>query len=269
VSSGRAVPDYYAVLQVQPDADDEVIAAAYRQLMKKYHPDHAGSDPARVVEHAARATALNEAFSVLRDPQRRRHYDSARIFFGTPPPRAEPAAPPESASRPPAQPVTHAQPVNQSQPVIVEADLGLPAPLAWLRALYYLLPGAYEWEKGQNQELFTVFTLFVVTVLSYAFMSGRLAPWIGTTLQAQIVMLGLLLLLSLPLIWSLLRVVLAIGPTALVLTGIATPTLAQAHVPSWLAWPIAALISLMLSARLYVFGVVPALLCCWALSALT
>jgi DnaJ domain len=38
--------DLYAALQVAPDAETEVIDAAYRQLMRKYHPDGAGRSSA-------------------------------------------------------------------------------------------------------------------------------------------------------------------------------------------------------------------------------
>ena len=31
--------DAYKVLQVDPEAEDEVIQAAYRRLARKYHPD--------------------------------------------------------------------------------------------------------------------------------------------------------------------------------------------------------------------------------------
>src|SRR5689334_4111927 len=91
-------PDYYAVLQVHPDADYEVIEAAYRQLMKKHHPDMAGPDPRRIAEHERRAKSINEAFAILRDPERRRRYDLDRILTGSvrpaPPPQQPPAPPP-------------------------------------------------------------------------------------------------------------------------------------------------------------------------------
>jgi hypothetical protein len=63
--------DYYAVLQVRPDADAEVIAAAYRSLARKYHPDHSHDDAT-----AHRMRELNEAYETLSDPGRRRHYDA-------------------------------------------------------------------------------------------------------------------------------------------------------------------------------------------------
>jgi hypothetical protein len=59
--------DYYATLQVHPKATDAVIAKAYRELCKSYHPDAGGS-----FELMRR---LNEAYEVLRDPEKRRAYD--------------------------------------------------------------------------------------------------------------------------------------------------------------------------------------------------
>jgi DnaJ-class molecular chaperone len=57
VAPSIVAPDYYAVLQVHPDADREVIEAAYRQLMRKYHPDIAGGDTVRAAALHKRATA--------------------------------------------------------------------------------------------------------------------------------------------------------------------------------------------------------------------
>lgn len=61
------VPDYYKLLQVRRDASSEVIAAAYKRLMRDAHPDH-GGDPER-------AKHLNMAYETLSDPQRRKMYD--------------------------------------------------------------------------------------------------------------------------------------------------------------------------------------------------
>ena len=40
--------DPYKVLQVDPEAEDEVIQAAYRRLARKYHPDLAKTPDAAV-----------------------------------------------------------------------------------------------------------------------------------------------------------------------------------------------------------------------------
>ncbi len=63
----------YAVLNVAPDADPAVIEAAYKALMKKYHPDVLHGAP---TGDARKAAEINEAFQILRDPERRARYDS-------------------------------------------------------------------------------------------------------------------------------------------------------------------------------------------------
>jgi curved DNA-binding protein CbpA len=65
--------DHYRTLQVTRDAESEVIERAYKALSRKYHPD---VRPASERERANREMQrINEAYSVLRDPQRRRRYD--------------------------------------------------------------------------------------------------------------------------------------------------------------------------------------------------
>jgi hypothetical protein len=73
--------DLYKVLQVRPEADPDVIAAAYKKLMQRHHPDKGtdSEDNADVSEEdirrASQATILNIAYGVLRDPEHRRAYD--------------------------------------------------------------------------------------------------------------------------------------------------------------------------------------------------
>jgi curved DNA-binding protein CbpA len=64
------LPDYYRVVQVHPEADFDVMQAAYRVLARRLHPDLTGDDEAM--------KRLNEAWEVLQDPTRRRLYDQAR-----------------------------------------------------------------------------------------------------------------------------------------------------------------------------------------------
>jgi curved DNA-binding protein CbpA len=63
--------NYYKLLQVDPSADPEVIAAAYKRLALKNHPDTNGAS----AEAKARMQAINEAYEVLSDPVRRADYD--------------------------------------------------------------------------------------------------------------------------------------------------------------------------------------------------
>ena len=66
--------DPYKTLQVDPEAEDEVIQAAYRRLARKYHPDVAGDDA------ADRMAAINAAWDLIGEPEARRHYDSDRAI---------------------------------------------------------------------------------------------------------------------------------------------------------------------------------------------
>jgi curved DNA-binding protein CbpA len=70
-------PDPYKTLQVDPEAEDEVIAAAYRRLARKYHPDVAAG-----AEAAARMAAINAAWEVVGDPVRRAAFDRQRAVAG-------------------------------------------------------------------------------------------------------------------------------------------------------------------------------------------
>jgi|GEM_PF-5845700 DnaJ-domain-containing protein 1 len=65
--------DYYAILQVSPDADPSVIEGAYVRLTHKYHPDLNTSPDA-----PAQMKAINEAYDVLSDPAKRAEYDRQR-----------------------------------------------------------------------------------------------------------------------------------------------------------------------------------------------
>ena len=61
--------DYYVVLGIAEDADDETIRSAFRALARQYHPD-AGAGSSSVEFQRAR-----EAYETLVDPERRRRYD--------------------------------------------------------------------------------------------------------------------------------------------------------------------------------------------------
>jgi curved DNA-binding protein CbpA len=89
--------DAYIVLNVQPDAHQLVIQAAYRVLAALYHPDRGES-----LASTRRMAELNQAYASVRTPAARAAYDKQRLqhaerpsVMTTPPPRADAKAPPK------------------------------------------------------------------------------------------------------------------------------------------------------------------------------
>ena len=62
--------DYYKHLGLPRGAGEAEVKAAYRRLAVVYHPDKQG-DPIQF-------HAINEAYGVLGDPEKRRAYDAAQ-----------------------------------------------------------------------------------------------------------------------------------------------------------------------------------------------
>lgn len=62
--------NYYIILGVPSNSSQADIKAAYRRLVKEFHPDHFGKNHSPFL-------GIQEAYSVLSDPVRRRSYDSS------------------------------------------------------------------------------------------------------------------------------------------------------------------------------------------------
>ena len=60
--------DYYELLQISPNADDDTIHRVFRLLAKKHHPDTEQGD-------AKRFNLLVEAYRTLANPETRAAYD--------------------------------------------------------------------------------------------------------------------------------------------------------------------------------------------------
>ena len=65
------VADYYSILEAWPTSSIDDIKKNYFRLAKLYHPDVAGDIP----ENRERFKLINEAYSILSDPQKRHEYD--------------------------------------------------------------------------------------------------------------------------------------------------------------------------------------------------
>ena len=66
-----AFVDYYKILGVDKNIPQKDVRAAYRKRAKQFHPDLHPNDP----KAKAKFQALNEAYEVLSDPDKRAKYD--------------------------------------------------------------------------------------------------------------------------------------------------------------------------------------------------
>ena len=117
---------YYDIFRVPEDADDKEIKAAYRQAALAYHPDQIPKGVSKRMRDDAAQTWLEiqEAFSVLSDPEKREEYDTlleemrqseeAEQQFEPPTPPPPPPKPKPTPAPSPQQ--TTPQPTQQTQP---------------------------------------------------------------------------------------------------------------------------------------------------------
>lgn len=66
-----AFVDYYKILGVDKNIPQKDVQAAYRKRVKQFHPDLHPDDP----KAKAKFQALNEAYQVINDPEKRKKYD--------------------------------------------------------------------------------------------------------------------------------------------------------------------------------------------------
>ena len=69
--------DYFTILGVLPSIDDLALAAVYRALLKKYHPDIFKGSKA---DAERRTREIIEAYKVLGNPENRKAYDNVRSY---------------------------------------------------------------------------------------------------------------------------------------------------------------------------------------------
>lgn len=77
--------DYYVILGISRTESESGIRAAFRELAKRYHPDRVGPQGTPLFQD------IVEAYQVLSDPVRRKHYNQGlRQAEGQPEPPTEP-----------------------------------------------------------------------------------------------------------------------------------------------------------------------------------
>ena len=112
--------DAYKLLQVDPQADDIVVEAAFRALARRYHPDNHAGDSQRMAD-------INRAYDLLRTPVRRRRYDREHHLMAVGPGTASVEPPPTNgaAENPAPNPAAYAGVNGQSkQPSVSLIDFG-------------------------------------------------------------------------------------------------------------------------------------------------
>lgn len=73
--------DYYQILGIARDASERDVRRAFRSLAAKHHPDRNPGDAGA----EERFKEINEAYTVLSDPEKRRFYDQYGSASGPPP----------------------------------------------------------------------------------------------------------------------------------------------------------------------------------------
>lgn len=184
--------DFYEVLQLSPNAEDEVIQAAFKRLALKWHPDRRPGDPLA----AEQMKLLNAAYEVLSDPQKRKKYDARRkrsalrqaAEASTPPATTPPAVVEESPGVPERRKRPQTAAVREREKFtftwLVEASHVQPLALclvglglADLLMTYFLLrisPHFYEWNPVA-QWFFQRWNILGMTLYKFALVGTVIA----------------------------------------------------------------------------------------------
>jgi hypothetical protein len=135
--------DFYRILGVSPAASADEIKSAYRELVKKYHPDlfSMSGEKSRANEKLQR---INDAYAVIGDSARRREYDEKRSRRAT-----------SSRTR-------AASPIRRPSPTRTPVS-----PLRWSRNAAKNIPN--QWKRAVSAKwLVSILALITAAVVGYA-----------------------------------------------------------------------------------------------------
>jgi curved DNA-binding protein CbpA len=101
--------DAYKLLQVDPQADDIVLDAAFQALERRYGSDNGDGDPMRMGD-------IKRAYDLLRTPVRRRRYDREHHLTPVGPGTAsvQPAPTEEAVAKPASSPAPNSPPTPRA-----------------------------------------------------------------------------------------------------------------------------------------------------------
>jgi DnaJ domain len=105
--------NFYQILGVGRSASADEIRSAYRELVKRYHPD-LFSTPSEKAEATEKLRQINEAYAALGNAERRQRYDQR--FIQQPKVRAR--APAARKDRRTSRPRRHAKPRNETAKIL-------------------------------------------------------------------------------------------------------------------------------------------------------
>ncbi len=75
--TSTAKPDYWALLGIPPDSDDDQLKRAFRREARRWHPDLNGND----LNAEERFKLVNEAYAVLSDPRKREVWENQSNLY--------------------------------------------------------------------------------------------------------------------------------------------------------------------------------------------
>ena len=149
---------YYEILEISPNASQDVIRAAYKAMCKKYHPDNTQDDG-----EDEEIKKINEAYSVLIDPATREEYD--RKLADDAHAKAQETSKDDNRKEQPDIAVVYERSTANSDEEIAE-EVGIGRKfinlLLWIWGGFWIMCGWAEWEESQTAAVMLICSGIIV-----------------------------------------------------------------------------------------------------------